>query len=47
MAEDKLGMAPAVHRKELEKRIAKLEKKNNIITDKVNQMCVRFGICKL
>ena len=31
----------------LEKRITQLDKKNNAIINKVNQMCIRFGISKL
>ena len=58
MAEDKLGMEPAVHRKELENRIAELEKEMDIrvkeisggfstIKSKINQICTRIGITKL
>ena len=57
MAEDKLGMEPAVHRKELEKRISKLESLIVIFAEmsediskmeeKVNKICIRMGITKL
>ena len=57
MAEDTLGMEPAVHRKELEKRIDRLEKLTSILTDivdeiekiekKMDQICTRMGISKL
>jgi len=41
MAEDKLGMEPAVHRKELEKRIDNLEKDMGELIGKVS---AGFGI---
>ena len=58
MAKDTLGMEPAVHRKELENRIAELEKEMDIrvkeisggfstIKSKINQICTRIGITKL
>ena len=58
MAKDTLGMEPAVHRKELEKRIAELEKEMDIrvkeisggfstIKSKIDQICTRMGIAKL
>jgi len=58
MAKDTLGMEPAVHRKELENRIAELEKEMNIqvkeisggfssIIKKIDQICTRMGIPKL
>jgi hypothetical protein len=58
MAKDTLGMEPAVHRKELENRIAELEKEMDIrvkeisggfstIKSKIDQICTRIGITKL
>ena len=48
MAKDTLGMEPAVHRKELEKRIDTLEKEMfdelNKIEKKVDQICTRMGL---
>ena len=47
MAKDKLGMEPAVHRKELEKKIKSLEEDVDTLISKVNQICTRMGLSKL
>ena len=57
MAEDKLGMEPAVHRKSLEKRINRLEELTSILSEivdeiekiekKMDQVCTRMGLPKL